>query len=80
MKRPRTGGRRRSGAGWIGSTSGSDGSSRADTGSTAAPEQTLHQIGRDMGISKERVRQIANRAQAKLRGFARVEAFEPFEI
>jgi RNA polymerase primary sigma factor len=43
-------------------------------------EQTLHQIGRDLGISKERVRQIVNRAQAKLRGFARLEAFEPSEI
>ena len=44
------------------------------------PEQTLHQIGRDLGISKERVRQIVNRAQDKLRGFARLEAFEPSEI
>jgi DNA-directed RNA polymerase sigma subunit (sigma70/sigma32) len=31
------------------------------------PEQTLIQIGRDLGISKERVRQLVARAQAKLR-------------
>jgi RNA polymerase primary sigma factor len=49
-------------------------------GIDGGPEQALHQIGRDLGISKERVRQLANRAQDKLRRFARVEAFEPFEI
>jgi RNA polymerase primary sigma factor len=49
-------------------------------GIDGGPEQALHQIGRDLGISKERVRQLANRAQDKLRKFARVEAFEPFEI
>jgi RNA polymerase primary sigma factor len=41
------------------------------------PEQSLSQIGRDLGISKERVRQLLIRAQAKLRGFARLEALEP---
>jgi RNA polymerase primary sigma factor len=40
------------------------------------PSQTLAQIGRELGISKERVRQIAIRAQAKLREFARREAIE----
>jgi RNA polymerase primary sigma factor len=46
-------------------------------GIDGGPEQTMLQIGRDLGISKERVRQLVNRAQAKLRGFARVESFEP---
>jgi RNA polymerase primary sigma factor len=46
-------------------------------GIDGGPEQTMLQIGRDLGISKERVRQLVNRAQAKLQGFARVESFEP---
>jgi RNA polymerase primary sigma factor len=44
------------------------------------PEQTLMQIGRDLGISKERVRQIVSRAQDKLRKFARLAALEPSEL
>jgi RNA polymerase primary sigma factor len=42
-----------------------------------APEQTFTQIGLDLGISKERVRQLSERAHAKLRGFARLEAIDP---
>jgi RNA polymerase primary sigma factor len=45
-----------------------------------ASEQTLKQIGQALGISKERVRQIATRASAKLREFARREATELWEI
>ena len=45
-----------------------------------APEQTLAQIGQELGICKERVRQIEVRAQAKLRELARREALEPLEI
>jgi RNA polymerase primary sigma factor len=44
------------------------------------PEQTLEQIGLDLGISKERVRQLKERAHAKLRVFARLEAIETAEF
>jgi RNA polymerase primary sigma factor len=44
------------------------------------PEQTLRQIGVELGISKERVRQLANRAAAKFLRFARLEGLEPSEI
>jgi RNA polymerase primary sigma factor len=38
--------------------------------------QTLKQIGQELGISRERVRQIMARAQEKLRWLARTEEFE----
>ena len=41
------------------------------------PERTLKQIGVDLGISQERVRQLEQRAHAKLRSFARAEAIQP---
>jgi RNA polymerase primary sigma factor len=45
-----------------------------------APGQTLVQIGRELGITKERVRQIEDRARAKMRRWARLEGLEPSEI
>jgi RNA polymerase primary sigma factor len=44
------------------------------------PEQTLKQIGLDLGIRKERARQLEERAHAKLRNFARLEAIEPADF
>ncbi len=41
-----------------------------------AHEQTLEQLGRELGITKERVRQIESRAQDKLRKFANEEKLE----
>jgi RNA polymerase primary sigma factor len=41
-----------------------------------AAEQTLEQLGRELGITKERVRQIESRAQEKLRRMADNEALE----
>ena len=41
-----------------------------------ADEQTLKQIGKELGITKERVRQIETRAQHKLRGLARTEELD----
>ena len=35
-----------------------------------AAEKTLEQLGRELGITKERVRQIESRAQEKLRRYA----------
>jgi RNA polymerase primary sigma factor len=42
-----------------------------------ADEQTLEQLGRELGITKERVRQIESRAQEKLRRFALEQKIEP---
>ncbi len=41
-----------------------------------ATEQTLEQLGRELGITKERVRQIESRAQDKLRRIASEEKLE----
>ena len=40
-------------------------------GLDGAKEQTLEQLGKELGITKERVRQIESRAQEKLRKFAK---------
>ncbi len=42
-----------------------------------ASEQTLEQLGRELGITKERVRQIESRAQEKLRKFALEQKLDP---
>jgi len=42
-----------------------------------ASEQTLEQLGRELGITKERVRQIESRAQEKLRKFALEQRIDP---
>jgi RNA polymerase primary sigma factor len=44
------------------------------------PVRTLKEIGLDLGISKERARQLAERAHAKLRDFARLQAIEPADF
>ncbi len=45
-------------------------------GLNGAGEQTLEQLGRELGITKERVRQIESRAQEKLRKFASDEKLD----
>jgi RNA polymerase primary sigma factor len=45
-------------------------------GLSGASEQTLEQLGRELGITKERVRQIESRAQDKLRRFASEQKLE----
>jgi len=44
------------------------------------PERTLVQIGVDLGISKERVRQLEMRAHAKLRSMALLEGITPTSL
>jgi RNA polymerase primary sigma factor len=41
-----------------------------------ASEQTLEQLGRELGITKERVRQLESRAQGKLRDYAAKEQLD----
>ncbi|MHC5540959.1 sigma-70 family RNA polymerase sigma factor [Singulisphaera rosea] len=45
-------------------------------GLEGAVEQTLEQLGHELGVTKERVRQIESRAQEKLRRFALEERLE----
>src|SRR5262245_29953248 len=45
-------------------------------GINGAHELTLEQLGKELGITKERVRQIESRAQEKLRRFAKEEKLE----
>ena len=45
-------------------------------GINGASEQTLEQLGKELGITKERVRQIESRAQDKLRRFATEEKLD----
>lgn len=52
---------------------------RFGIGGRAKP-QTLRQVGKDMGVTKERVRQIEMRALAKLRKVAQEENFELPEL
>ncbi|MGE3818003.1 MAG: sigma-70 family RNA polymerase sigma factor [Isosphaeraceae bacterium] len=42
-----------------------------------ASERTLEQLGKELGITKERVRQIESRAQEKLRKFAMEQKLDP---
>jgi RNA polymerase primary sigma factor len=44
------------------------------------PEQSLREIGLDLGIGKERVRQLEQRAHAKFRKFVRLESLELSEL
>ena len=67
-------------AGSLASASVNSGSSRAGTAWAASPSGTLAQIGRELGISKQRVSQIAARAESKLRKIARRETLEALEI
>jgi RNA polymerase primary sigma factor len=45
-----------------------------------SPELTLKQLGQDLGISKERVRQIETRALGKLRKFVHLSTLGPSEL
>lgn len=45
-------------------------------GINGASEQTLEQLGRELGITKERVRQIESRARDKLRQLAEAQRLD----
>jgi len=46
-------------------------------GLEGACQKTLNQLGQELGISKERVRQLEIRAQEKLREIAKAQSFDP---
>jgi RNA polymerase primary sigma factor len=46
-------------------------------GLNGSSEMTLEQLGKELGITKERVRQIESRAQEKLRHFAQEQHLDP---
>ena len=48
------------------------------SGIGGVPELSLKQIGLELGISKDALAQIEQRAHAKLRGLAHMEAMERF--
>ena len=43
-------------------------------------QKTLNQLGKELGITKERVRQIETRARDKLREIAEAEKFNPLDF
>ncbi len=53
---------------------------RSRFGLGGADESTLERIGKELGITKERVRQIESRAQEKLRKFANEHKIDPLLV
>jgi RNA polymerase primary sigma factor len=42
--------------------------------------KSLNQLGKELGITKERVRQLENRARGKLREIAEAQRFDPMSF